>query len=1531
MHQSYAQQKEVSSKGTDFWLSSTYPFYSGDSFLVAVSSSKPTKAYMEIPGFNFYDSLDLGYNEIKYFVVPTSIRRSYYYYHSAGGGRPKVGKNAIHVTSKLPVRVYAFSTGTRYSSGATAVYPSNTQPADGKYYPYKSRYQWNFTSTRYRIYFFDVVAIDDSVKVKLNFNNKSGVQIYNRPPGDSITLYQGEVVRFYMWAYNLNDEPKLSVQATEGKRISVFSENFYDFEDNGCSTFDLMYEQMMPENLLGKEFILTPIAFLKKGYRFSVSAVTDSTKIYKDGNLLTTLNKAEIFYSKVGGDSSVQISADKPITCWEKIDLDTCITSGWSWNNGGISLFTVNSNEQFVEDANILIPTGTDYPSNFINVIVPKVGKDSLYVDGQLILVSQLKPIINGDYYFFQDSARQGTIRVLNKYGFMAYAYGRGQFGGYAYNASSGLNSLKRVIETKSYYNCDSGFLISATSSGVPASNFEWNWNGTTMDTGLSTIFYAKEPGSYPIMLKYKRIGKSTYDSVQTIVVIDPKSNYDFIPVKDVKVCKENYTVKLPYSKILSYVWNDGDTKRTKSLDKSGTYTLTITNSETDCKIKDTIIASFFDTIRAKIEFSLASQCPGIPIYLANKSVLGSTDSIVKYQWFVDGQRTGIKANDTVPHAYPGNYEFKLRIENKAGCVDSAFATTYISDIPILIAGTKVLDSCVGTSNIRFNSQSRLSEGKIVSYRWIFSDGDTTHDWRQTIRTFNTAGTISYQFAAYTEQGCADTTAVQAVEIYKGAKPSFQIPDSIVCLNGNYFDIENTTADKTNGKRYLWYWGNGAGSALTDPGSVSYFDTGLFTIRMVGVDSATLCGGDTLDRNVRVLNTPVAKILVDSFNYCSNNNFYRLSDISESNGAGFKQTYWNWGNGSRDTSQGSFYKSFDTAGSYPIWMTHSIGKGCEDSVKKTLVVFQSPKANMIVVDSSLCAPNAFLDIANSSTTYGNARYLWSTKYLSSTDTDFGKINVLDTGLNLISLVVREPLYNCFDTLERYIKIYPNPALKIHLLDSEMCFPKGNFTLNDSTGLDLDTSITRHWSIGSDTFDQFPMVFSPTRKGQTTVSLIYQIANLCFDTIDARVTVLNENDSLKLSVDKEISCLPATFDFQSNPSTSTPWLYSWKTESVSTTGSSNYTHLYNSIGRKKMVIKGINGDCSLSDSIYINVLDKPVISISSNGSVEQCFKWQAFDIGTNINLATNPVTYRWLVPQNSFGNQTSIFPRFKSPGAYQVTVIGLDSNLCSDSANISIAVKESPKAIVQNDSACIGTIKSINYTINPADFSVKNYNWLMDGALFSQSNIPNFKYLNTSSSQVQLIIEGNNGCNDTSSSGSLSGLAIPNANFGAIVLNSTSNGVPVQFTNMSSGGIKYLWTFEKGANDTTLNPTYKYSVLGNKNVILKVWNKEGCFDTAQKKLFVTSDELGFIPSAFSPNQNGLNETFKPAQLSAVNAYNMKVFNRWGQIIFQTTNPNEGWNGNYMGKPVPEGVYGYQIFARFLTDVGFLKNGSIHLMR
>ena len=343
------------------------------------------------------------------------------------------------------------------------------------------------------------------------------------------------------------------------------------------------------------------------------------------------------------------------------------------------------------------------------------------------------------------------------------------------------------------------------------------------------------------------------------------------------------------------------------------------------------------------------------------------------------------------------------------------------------------------------------------------------------------------------------------------------------------------------------------------------------------------------------------------------------------------------------------------------------------------------------------------------------------------------------------------------------------------------------------------------------------------------------------------------------------------------------------------------------------------------------MPKPVATITSNAGVKYCFGQQAFDLQAGTTDATQPVVYTWQVPQNSFGNQTNVKPTFNANGNYIASVQILDSNNCADTSSISLQVLESPTVVLTDDAGCIGTKKNLPFTINPTGFPVQNYDWFINGSLANQSGQFEYEFTSTNPEDVELIIEGANGCKDTSNLATLRGIENPVADFTATVLNSTSSGVPVKFENKSSGENRYEWTFEKGATDITENPTYKYTVLGNKTVVLKVWNSDGCFDTAQKRMFVTSDQLGFIPNAFSPNKNGPNEVFKPAELSAVSSYSIKIFNRWGEIIYQSTDPNEGWDGTYMGADVPEGVYGYQIYAQFITGVGFLNNGSINLIR
>ena len=111
----------------------------------------------------------------------------------------------------------------------------------------------------------------------------------------------------------------------------------------------------------------------------------------------------------------------------------------------------------------------------------------------------------------------------------------------------------------------------------------------------------------------------------------------------------------------------------------------------------------------------------------------------------------------------------------------------------------------------------------------------------------------------------------------------------------------------------------------------------------------------------------------------------------------------------------------------------------------------------------------------------------------------------------------------------------------------------------------------------------------------------------------------------------------------------------------------------------------------------------------------------------------------------------------------------------------------------------------------------------------------------------------------------------------------------------------------------------------------VKNTAGCFDTAYSEVIIRPEYLFWLPNAFTPNNNGINDVFKP-KLIGVHNYDFMIFDRWGELIFETNNSDEGWNGRYQNKLCSNDVYVYKI--TFKDDV---KNdfhqyiGSVTLVR
>jgi gliding motility-associated-like protein len=144
---------------------------------------------------------------------------------------------------------------------------------------------------------------------------------------------------------------------------------------------------------------------------------------------------------------------------------------------------------------------------------------------------------------------------------------------------------------------------------------------------------------------------------------------------------------------------------------------------------------------------------------------------------------------------------------------------------------------------------------------------------------------------------------------------------------------------------------------------------------------------------------------------------------------------------------------------------------------------------------------------------------------------------------------------------------------------------------------------------------------------------------------------------------------------------------------------------------------------------------------------------------------------------------------------------------------------------------------------------------------------------------------------------------------------------IQTVNTSQNANTYLWNFGDGSGTTTEpNLAHSYQNEGQYEITLIANNATNCPDTAQLQIIVQEDLLMYVPNAFTPDGDGFNNVFLPIINGDFDpyTYTLLIFNRWGELIFESRNAEIGWDGTYGGNMVSDGTYTWKIS---------LKSGSI----
>ena len=366
-----------------------------------------------------------------------------------------------------------------------------------------------------------------------------------------------------------------------------------------------------------------------------------------------------------------------------------------------------------------------------------------------------------------------------------------------------------------------------------------------------------------------------------------------------------------------------------------------------------------------------------------------------------------------------------------------------------------------------------------------------------------------------------------------------------------------------------------------------------------------------------------------------------------------------------------------------------------------------------------------------------------------------------------------------------------------------------------------------------------------------------------------------------------------------------------------------TTLFNNLGAGNYtVVVNDNLGCSSQQVVQLTNQGGPVVNAGIDQVVCQ---------GDQVTLTgSGAQTYTW---SNGVMNGISFTPA----GTTTYTVTGTDAFGCTGTDQVTVTVNAQLVISVTPSitSGCVPlTVTFVNTTPNSGDCIWQFSN----GYTGSNPNSETVTFNQSGCYDLTLSVVSTTGCTGTQLFDDIICIdPSPVASFTASPAIMTTLDPTSDMINHSLSATNYLWDFGDGTGTSTANsPTHTFpnDVAGNYVVTLVAFNSAGCFDSAQVIVTVNEELIYYVPNAFTPSGDEFNEVFHPIFTSGFDPadYNIQLFNRWGEVVFNTDDYLEGWDGTYRGQKAKDGVYTYRIeFKRIENDERIIVHGSVTLLR
>ncbi len=1055
----------------------------------------------------------------------------------------------------------------------------------------------------------------------------------------------------------------------------------------------------------------------------------------------------------------------------------------------------------------------------------------------------------------------------------------------------------------------NNNFIIT-NNSGITAGsvNYQWSFGDGSFSTALNVTHNYLTAGNYTVKLVVTS-NNGCKDSISKSVVVNPVPAVSFTINSNAQCLAGNNFTFTNTSAItsgsVSYQWffGDGGTSTNPNPNhiytSSGSYTIKlIATSNTGCKdsITQTVVVNPVPAVAFTI--NAATQClkNNNFIFTNNSSI---TAGSVTYQWTFGDGSFSTTTNTTHNYAAPGNYTVKLVVTSNNGCKDSTFKTVVVNSIPASSFTINNNGQCQAGNSFSFTNTSTIGSGSLT-YQWSFGDGSFSTS-TNPVHTFANIGTYSVKLVAVSNNGCKDSST-QTVTVYPMPKPAFNVSNSIQCVAGNNFTFTNTTTLIAGTFNFQWSFGDG-NIATTSNASHTYLVAGNYTVKLIAI-SNNGCK-DSISQTVTVNPKPTPAFTINNISQCLVGNSFNFTNTSTIS-TGTLTYLWSFGDGNFSSSSNAFH-SYATAGNYTVKMVAISSNGCKDSITQNITVNPMPAATFSTNSIAQClVGNSFTFTSTSTIVSGALTYQW---FFGDGNSSTGNISTNSyTAPSSYSVKLIATSNNgCKDSISQPVIVnpMPNAGFSINLLSQ--CIKNNSFSFTNTSNI-ANGTLSYLWDFGDgSTSTLLNTTHSYTSAGPKIVRLIAISNSGCKDTSTQTITV-TPMPVASFTIDNAGQCLYGNnFNF-SNTSTPSPTTLSsfWTFGDVGTSNTTNATRIFSTIGTYaiKLMVTTVDG-CKDSTSKTVIVHPMPAASFVIDNP-QQCLKGNLFNFTSNASISSGTLTQLWKFGDLQSSGLTNSNHHYAVAGNFTVKQFVTSNFGCIDSLLKTVTVLANPVAsftINDNEQCLTGN----NFLFSNTSSPDATYTWKFDDGTSFNTNIVFKQYKTAGTFQATLFGNGNNGCPSDTLSKFVTVYKNPTVDAGFnIVL--VENEIGTLNPTVTGNDLKFLWTPSKYLSSTTVFGPMT-APLETTTYTLTATGIGGC--TASDTINVKVLKKFSIPNAFSPNGDGINDTWIIRFLNDYPGCSVEVFNRFGLSVFYSIGYSNPWNGNSKGGTLPIGTYYYII--------------------